>query len=175
MALNLSALDGDIVVKWSSTVEPTTGKRSRTFEHSVPARWAALIAIVVATMLGVTIPALADPGDQRNPTATTRPDDQGDEHGQGVGQGSSQGGPNGQGRGNGTTTTTATTTTTGGSAATTTTPPTAPPAPVSSTTTLPVIPPVDWPPRIVDPLPPTLVVPITHELPFLPRILVCVA
>lgn len=154
---NWTALDGDITVKWSSTVEPTTGKRSRTFEHSVPARWAALIAIVVAAMLGVTIPAVADPG---NPTASTRPDDQGDEHGQGVGQGSSQGGPNGQGRGNGTTTTIATTTTTGGSAATTTTPPDAPPAPVSSTTTVPVIrpvPPVDWPPRVVDPLPPTLI------------------
>lgn len=173
MALNLSALDGDIIIKWSSTVEPTTGKRSRTFEHSVPARWAALIAIVVATMLGVTIPALAD--DNRNPTATTRPDDQGDEHGQGQGQGSSQGGPNGQGRGNGedptiqttvpstTSSTSVTTSSTIGNPSTTTTPP------VSSATTIP------WPPRIIDPLPPTFVVPITHETPIQPRILVCVA
>ena len=173
MALNWSALDGDIMFKWSSTVEPTTGKRSRTFEHSVPARWAALIAIVVATMLGVTVPAIADPGDQRNPTATTRPDDRGDENGQGQGQGSSQGGPNGQGRGNGdtnetsvpstTSTTSVTTNPTIGNPSTTTTPP------VSSATTVP------WPPRIIDPLPPTLVVPMSHETPSYPRILVCVA
>lgn len=151
---NWTALDGDITVKWSSTVEPTTGKRSRTFEHSVPARWAALIAIVVAAMLGVTIPAVADPG---NPTASTRPDDQGDEHGQGVGQGSSKGGENGQGRGNGTTTTvpalSTTTTTPGQGTSTTTSVPGSTPSEGPSTTSTTI----DWPPRVVDPLPPTLI------------------
>lgn len=166
-----TAWEGDITVKWSSTVEPTTGKRSRTFEHSVPARWAALIALVVAAMLGVTIPAVADPG---NPTASTRPDDRGDENGRGLGQGSSQGGPNGQGRGNGTTTTVTSGTTT----STTSSPAPTPTTPISLPPKIPVFPvepPLVWPPTLTDPLPPTFVVPIDHSSPTQPRILVSVA
>lgn len=173
--MSWQAWDGEITVKWSSTVEPTSGKRSRTFEHSIPARWAALIALVVATMLGVTIPALADPG---NPTATTRPDDQGDEHGQGQGQGSSQGGPNGQNRGNDptdqTTVPSTTSVTNVTTTSTTSSPVSTPTPPISLPPTIPIEPPL-WPPTLTDPLPPTFVVPIDHSSPTRPRILVCVA
>lgn len=118
-----SALSGNIEFEYETSIEPTSGKRQRRFRHSVPAGWAAIIALVVfpGSFAAASV-ALADTGP---PPGVERPDDMGDENGRGVGRGTDQGGPDGQGtgRGNGSTTTTgpssSTTTTNGGSGTTT--------------------------------------------------------
>lgn len=103
------------------------GKPERKFEAEAAVPYAALrwvIAAAIAALLGSgilsAVTASAAPGDNRNPTATTRPDDRGDEQGQGQGQGSDQGQGPGIGRGNGDeTTTTSSSTPPGGSSSTT--------------------------------------------------------
>ena len=146
-------------ISYKSWRNPTSGERGR--EWTVPGGiviWLAIAAMVVAG-LGWAVPAIAAPGDQRNPTATTRPDDQGDEQGQGGGQGTEQGGPDGQGtgRGNGDPTTTTSEPSTSGSTSTTTgtattapgPQPSQPPGPSSTTTSIP------FPPTIPTFPPPT--------------------
>lgn len=125
------------------------GKPDRKFEFETIVPYAALrwiIALLFAalgwqTILG-TVDALAQPGDQRNPIAEQRPDDQGDERGQGQGQGTSQGQGPGVGRGNGTETPSGSTTVPGGSSSTTTSTPsgsstTSTPGSTSSSSTVP--------------------------------------
>lgn len=84
------------------------GKPNRRFEVETTLPYAAFRWLMVLLLAGVGINATllaanawaSSPGDNRNPTATTRPDDQGDEHGQGQGAGSDQGQGPGVGRGN---------------------------------------------------------------------------
>lgn len=166
---DLLSVGGNVLVKYSSVVEPTTGKRSREFEHQMPVLFAFLCALVIFPSMAWTATALADAGN--GSPSVTRPDDQGDENGGGLGQGSSRGSENGQGRGNDpslptTTTSTDTSSTTGPLSSTTTvitipgttttiptgstSTPSSPTSPgdTTTTTTIPVTIDFFWPPEV---------------------------